>query len=113
MHDARGPVIWMVLAAGCGTAPARLDAGPATAPSAAPVVDVSATPPAEVTSTAPPTASAAATAAQITTLDGSCHEQPGGPLKAGKYELRVGTPAVTSDKASDFRLVKAMLTVAP
>ena len=257
MHNAPAPVVWMLLAIGCGTAPARLDAGPAPTVSAAPVVDVAATAPAETATNALPTASAAATTvadstpsvpspavdaadagapaadpctgaaldlddiesqhacrargkaappsrelaiatapselrvapgghvdfavvfsnhgsapltldlevgcgrftleaytragqradyinttcgfgtgcgrglvrvtlapggtlkkklgydATVTTLDGSCHEQPGGPLKPGKYELRIQTPAAGSDKAFDFRLVKTSLTVAP
>jgi len=49
--------------------------------------------------------------AKVTTLDASCHDTPGGPMKAGKYELRVWPPATNTGKPFDFRMVKTRLTV--
>jgi hypothetical protein len=51
--------------------------------------------------------------ANVVKPDAACHDTLSGSMKAGTYELRIGTPLVVPKKAFEFRVVKTPLVVAP
>jgi hypothetical protein len=49
--------------------------------------------------------------ASVTKVDEECRDVPAGPMRRGRYRLRIGTPAVNSSRSFDFREVEVEIVV--